>query len=167
MAEEHFLTVEYALTRREIFRSFLHSVAASPRFRNTILLYSAALFVSVLLLHMAIARSLTLEDVITAAIVSVFFIPLWTSIRGKTATRTLTVSADGISTKIGELEGQVPWNKIKVITDTPQFVLIGRTNGNAFFIPNRAFSGPEHRLRFLTEIKNWAQASAKHVEAPG
>jgi len=40
VADAHSLTIEYALTRSEIFRSFRRGIAKSPRFRNTILPYS-------------------------------------------------------------------------------------------------------------------------------
>jgi hypothetical protein len=42
--------------------------------------------------------------------------PLWLFIRAKTALRTLTV-AGGISTQIGRLKGDVPWDKVKAVTD--------------------------------------------------
>lgn len=158
MSEESSLTVEYALTRGEIFGSFWRSVAQSPKFRNTILFYSVGIGLFTLLLNAIPSRSLTFKDIVAAlafAIVSPVLISLWVFIRGKTAKRTLTVSRDGISTEIGRLKGQVPWGKVRLVTDTPEFVLIARTNGNAFFIPHRAFTGTEHRGRFLTEIKAW------------
>lgn len=164
LVEEQWLTVEYALTRPEILRSFLHSVAEVPKYRVTILLYSAAIGVLTLLLRATLSQSLALKDVIIAVAYAagfLVFIPLWTLVRGKTANRTLTVSRDGISTEIGRLSTHVPWDKVKVVADTPQFVLIGRTNGNAFFIPNRAFSGPEHRRHFLTEVRGQMQGSSQ------
>lgn len=160
--EERSLTVEYALTRFEILRSFLHSVADSPKYQGTILLYSGAIGVIRLLLPTTLSRSLTSKDAIGAvawAVGFLVFIPLWTFIRGKTATRTLTVSRGGISTEIGRLRAQIPWEKVRVVTDTPRFVLIARTSGNAFFIPHRAFSGPEHRDHFLAEIRGWMNTS--------
>lgn len=161
-AEEYCLTVEYALTRREIFQFFLYSFAKSPKFRGTILSYSAIIGILTLLIRAIPSRSLTLKDVICAvayAVGFIVFIAMWVFIRGKTAKRTLTVSGAGISTEIGRLRGQIPWEKVEVITDTPQFVLIARTNGNALVIPNRAFSGPEHRSQFLSKIKGWMPAT--------
>ena len=159
--EERSLTVEYALTRREIFRFSLRSVAESPKFRGTILLYSAAIDIFTLLLRVVLSGSFALKDVIIAvacAVCSPVFFSLWAFIRGKTAKRELTISSDGVATEIGPLKGRIPWDKIRAATDTPRFVLIARTNGNAFFIPHRAFSGPEHREHFLAEIKRWMHA---------
>ena len=156
MVEQTSLTVEYALTRREIFRFFLQAMTGSPKFLGTILPYSVAIGIMILLIRAMILRSLTLNDAIIAAAWALgflMFIPMWTSIRGKTAKRTLTVSSKGISTEIGRIKGQVPWDKVRVINDSAQFVLIARTNGNAFFIPHRAFSGPEARSAFVTAIR--------------
>jgi len=152
------LTVEYALTRREIFQSYLRSLAESPKFRRTIILYSVVFGIFNVFLSVILSRSLTLGDVLggVAGAVGLFiFIPLWIFIRAKTTKRTMTVSREGISTEIGKYKGQVPWNKISIVTETPRFVLIARTNGNAFFIPDRAFSGAEHRQHFVTEIGGW------------
>jgi hypothetical protein len=167
MAEQTTLTVEYALTRREIFRSFLQSMTRSPKFLGTIIFHSIAIGIIILLTRATILRSLTLKDAIIAAAWALGFliiIPIWTSIRGKTAKRTLTVSSKGISTAIGRIKGQVPWDKVRVINDSAQFVLIVRTNGNAFFIPQRAFSGPEQRSSFATAIRSWKHADTKQPE---
>jgi hypothetical protein len=167
MAEQTSLTVEYALTRREIFRSFLQSVIRSPKFFGTILIYSVAIGIMTLLIRAMILRSLTLNDAIIAAAWALgflIFIPIWTSIRGQTARRTLTVSIKGISTEIGRIKGQVPWDKVRVINDSSQFVLIARTNGNAFFIPHRAFSVPEARSAFVATIRSWMHADRKQPQ---
>jgi hypothetical protein len=77
------------------------------------------------------------------------------TVRGKTAERTLTVSEVGISTAIGSLKGEVPWVKIKTLRDTSNYVLIARTSGNAFFVPDRAFDSPEQKAQFLSDIRRW------------
>jgi hypothetical protein len=83
------------------------------------------------------------------------FLPLMLFIRGKTSKRSLTVSPEGMSTEIGSIKGQIPWHKLKVIVETESYVLLSRANGNVFFIPSRAFSGPEHQAEFVTEIRGW------------
>ena len=158
---EHSITIEYALTRREILWSFLQGLAESPKFRTKILLFSAAIGMSGLLPKAILSRSLTLKDTIDAAgwaVGSIAFIALGVSVFGKTARRTLTISPNGISTEIGRLTGQVPWNKVKEVTECTQSVLIVGRNGNAFFIPNRAFADLDHRSQFLAEIKRWMHA---------
>jgi YcxB-like protein len=156
------LTIEYALTRQEIFRFFWRSLAGSPKFQATVILYSVAIGFVSLSFHVLLSRSLTVRDAILAAALAAFmpvFFSLWAFIRAKTDKRSLTISSSGVSTEIGRLKGLVPWEKIREATDTPQFVLIARTNGNAFFVPHRAFSGQEQRDDFLAELNAWLQNS--------
>jgi hypothetical protein len=161
MGHEQTFSVQYALTRSEVLRSFLRSLAESPRYRGTIILYSVVVGASTLLIRATPLRSVTVKDAIAALATAagvLVFIALWVFIRAKTSQRTLTISQDGISTEIGRLKGQIPWNRVKIVKETPQFVLISRTNGNAFFIPHRAFSGIEHQRGFVTALKDWMQA---------
>ena len=161
MSLEESLSVQYTLTRGEVLRSFLRSVAESPKYRRTMILYSFVIGVSTLLIRVTPLRSATVKDALVALAVSVgilVFIPLWIFVRAKTAQRILTISRDGISTEIGRLRGQIPWDKVKIVKETPQFVLISRSNGNAFFIPQRAFSGSEHQRRFVSALTDWMRA---------
>lgn len=162
MGHEQTLSVQYALTRSEVLRSFLCSLVASARFRGTIIFYSVVVGGFTLLFRAPLLRSVAVKDalaaVATAACVPVF-IAFWVFIRAKTAQRTLTISHDGISTEIGRLKGEIPWNSVAVVQETPQFVLVSGTTGNAFFIPRRAFSGIEHQRGFVTALKDWMQAT--------
>ena len=156
--EAHPLTIEYALTRSEIFQSCWRSIARSPKFRNTILLYSIAIGLITLLVQVLFSEPVRARDLVGAALWAVgffLFIPFWMFIRGKTAKRTLTVSPDCISTEIGRIKAQIPWGKIRMVTETPQFILIARTSGNAFFVPNRAFSEPNQKVEFLNAVRQW------------
>lgn len=140
---------------------FCVSLAESPRYRSTIILYSIAVGASTLLIRATPLRSVTVKDAIAAVATAagvLVFMALWVFIRAKTGQRTLTISQDGISTEIGRLKGKIPWKTVKIIKETPEFVLVSRTNGNAFFIPHRAFSGIEHQRGFVTALKDWMQA---------
>ena len=87
------------------------------------------------------------------------FMPLWLFIRGKTDERMLTISPEGIATEIGSLKGQLPWSKIKLVTETSRHhVLIVGASGNAFFIPSRAFEAPGQQAEFMTQISRWRNA---------
>lgn len=152
------LTVEYGLTRREIFLSFLCSLAQSAQFRRTMLLYAVAAALAALVIRAAVLRSFTPMDALIAVAWGLGYLVLisvWVTIRGKTAKRTLTVSCGGISTEIGRIKGKIPWTKVRSVSDHSKFVLIARTNGNAFFVPNRAFSSPGQRNEFLAKIRDW------------
>jgi YcxB-like protein len=169
IVNEEDLTVEYALTRREISRSFLQSVVESQKLRGKLLLCSVVIGISALLPRAVLLRTLTLKDATNAlawVLGTLLFIPLLIFIFGKTSKRTLAISADGISTEIGRLRGRVPWKKVSEVTETPQFVLILGTSGNTFFIPRRAFKGPENKSHFVAEIKRQMEAVTRNRADP-
>lgn len=142
------MTIEYALTRVEIVRGFLRSLGSSPRYLVTVLCYALVMSGIVLVVTGAFSRALTMRDAVTAVLTAggfMLFLLVMLFIRGKTSNRSLTVSAEGISTEIGSLKAQIPWRKVKVILETDRYVLVSRASGNAFFIPSRAFSGPEQK----------------------
>jgi hypothetical protein len=162
IAEEHEITVEYALTRDEVVRGLLRSVAESPKYRGKILLYSVGIGLLMLLFRGMFSRSATPRDVMIAvawAMGYLLFLLFWMFIRAKTSKRTLKVSRGGMWTEIGRMRKQYSWKHIGEVTDTRQFILIALTNGNAFFIPHRAFPEIEQRGQFLTEARRWKQAS--------
>jgi hypothetical protein len=88
------------------------------------------------------------------------FMLLWLFIRAKRALRTLTIAPSGISTQIGRLKGDVPWDKVKAVTDAGSYVVITRANGNSFLIPKRAFAGPDQEAQFLRDIEAWRRGVA-------
>jgi hypothetical protein len=94
------------------------------------------------------------------AVGAFIFMPFWLFIRAKTALRTLTLAPSGISTQIGRLKGDVPWNKVKAVTDAGSYVLITRANSSSFLIPKRAFAGPDQQAQFLKDIEAWRRAAA-------
>jgi len=152
------MTIQYALTRSEIAGGFFRSLGSSPKYRRTILLYALLPGVAILAVDGILNRQVTVQDIITALVPTAafaIFVPLMLYIRGKTSQRILTISTEGISTQIGSIKGEIPWKKIAVISDGNHFILVGRTNGNAFFIPSRAFSSPEHQAEFVAEVRNF------------
>jgi len=159
------MTIEYALTRSEIVTGYFRSLLASPRFLATILAYALLLSGIVLTSTGAFSRSFSLTDAANAALVALGFVlllPALLFIRAKTSLRTLTISPEGISTRIGLRNGQLLWKKVKVIKETASFILVSGTGGNAFFIPERAFSEPEDKSKFVAQMRSWASQSAAH-----
>jgi len=155
------MTLTYALKRTEIVQFFLKGLGKSPKFLLTILIYSFCPGLIFLEASKGFSRSFTTGDFNTICewMIGTFcFMVLWVFIRGKTAERTLSVSELGISTGIGLISAQVPWSKVRVISDAGEYVLIARTNGNAFFIPSRAFTGPSQKVQFIEEADRWRKA---------
>lgn len=149
------MTIKYALTRTEILLFFLKSLTKSPKL--LMIFMSLLLWPSLFYLWTtwSIEREISLSNAATAGgllLAAACFLLAWIFVRGKTNERTLDVSEKGISTQIGKLKGQVAWAKVKLVTNAGRYVLIVRNNGNAFFIPSRAFTGPEEQARFVDEI---------------
>ena len=157
------MTIEYALSRAEVVHSFYESLKVSSKYRMTIATYSLLIGFVVVISSGALSHPIGVVVAVKflfGAAGFLLFLPVMFFIRAKTATRTLTISEAGIATRIGSLTGDVPWKSIGVIEAGESFVLIGRTNGNAFFIPDRAFHSPLEKTQFFTSAKHWAADGA-------
>ena len=79
----------------------------------------------------------------------------------KPQTRTLTVDDRGIETTIGIINASVPWKDISEVRDDGEYLIIRRTNQNAFIVPPRAFGGVEDRLEFREFVSSMAKANVR------
>jgi hypothetical protein len=156
------VTVEYSLNKSEIVRSFFQGLHSSPKFLATIIIQALFAGLAYLVVSGTFARTLTWRDCLIAlgwALGLLAFLPCWLLLRGKTTTRTLTISPGGIDTQIGQQRGTIPWQSVRLIKDAGNGIFIARANGNFFCIPNRAFSGRDDRSRFLAEVQLLRQQS--------
>jgi hypothetical protein len=156
------MTIEYALTRTEVTKNFVRSLIGSPKFLGKILLYAAGFGFFELAVTGALSKpfnSSTLTRFGVYAILFVAFITLFTFISAKTSMRSLAISPVGISTQIGSRHGEVPWQNVRIVSQESDYILIARANGNAFFIPERAFTTVEQKHDFLAQIRSWVEAA--------
>jgi hypothetical protein len=162
------MTIKYSLTRAEIFRSFLQSLRTSRKFLAMIVLFSVALGLLPMITGGSFSRPLVLSDLwigLASASGAFVFIALMTSLRGKTEERTLAISPQGIWTQIGPQQGDIAWGTVLFVAPASDHLLIVRTNGNAFFIPSRAFANPAEQTQFAKQLEEWRLA--KIQEPPG
>jgi hypothetical protein len=153
------LILKYRSSRPEIWRWYWRAWRR-PRglWRMHLLIF--ALVVGSMLLNRSRRRPLTPTDLgLSAAIglLAVAWLPLWPMIRFKPQERVLNLNEQGASTTIGSKSGTVPWSKIASIEDSGDAISVTRTNGNAFVIPNRAFSSSDERAGCLKLIREWHQ----------
>lgn len=157
------MTIEYALTRTEVVVGFFRSMRNSPRYLAFLLMCVLALFIVVPQVGEGFSHPFTMRDAGVAIVGTLctflLLLPLILFIRAKTATRSLTISPEEISTEIGWLQGRVAWRKIKTVQEKETFVLVASTSGNAFFIPNRSFATPEQKTEFVIKSRAWMTAS--------
>src|SRR6185312_5166592 len=157
-ATENQITIEYALTRSEVAGSYFHASRQSPEYLRRVIMLAAICAVAQMCIRILGSRRLGGPEILSAVIVFVVILavlPIWLFLRAKTDKRTLTISPDGISTYIGTKSAEIPWKSVRIVKDSGTFILIARMNGNAFFIPDRAFISPDDRARFVEQIGIW------------
>ncbi len=148
------MTITYRLTKAEVLRSFFASIAGSQKFLAMILIYSTGLAAAVYFSGGRVLRSMGEAMIFLAYIAGAFlFIAFWLFIRGKTDERTLSISAEGISTQIGTLSANLPWSKIGIVQNVGGHVLIVGRSGNAFFVPSRAFRDTDQQAQFCASLE--------------
>lgn len=156
------ITIRYSLSRMEITSSFLRSILKSPRMLLVVAGPSLCAGAASLAASGALLRAHTGAVILNACglALGVFcFFLLLVFIQAKTQERTLTVSAQGISTVIGSMRAIIPWSKIAMVKSVGRHVLIVRTTGNSFLIPMRAFDGTQTCAHFLELTQEWLRAS--------
>jgi hypothetical protein len=146
------------LSKLEILQSYLQALRNSPRLLLIVLTYCVGTGVLISALRGSFAGpsiAALLGEVFVFTLTVFLFAAFLVFARGKTAERTLSVSQDGIATRIGSLEGKISWSKVKSVSEMASYILIVGTTGNAFFIPARAFVSADHRAEFLDEVARW------------
>ena len=162
-AAQDSITVEYALTRREILYYFVRATARSARLFSPLLLFAVVAGIANLITRGVSLHSLQPSDFASAAawaLGALVFMAAWIFIRGKTSTRTLTISPTGIYTEIGKLRSETPWQKVIEVNDGSRFVLISCSNRNSYFIPERAFATTADRTTFVSAAQSWVAEPA-------
>lgn len=155
---ENQITVDYALTRSEVARSYLQAIRQSPEYLRRVVMLAAICGLVQMCFRVLSSRHLGGPEILSAVIVFAVILavlPILLFLTAKTDRRTLTISPDGISTSIGTRSADIPWKSVKVVKDSGTFILIAGTNGNAFFIPDRAFVSPDDHTRFMEQIGIW------------
>jgi hypothetical protein len=104
--------------------------------------------------HLPPHKESVLLGLLMATIIVAFFIA-FPQVMFKPEERTLTLSEDGITTRIGKKSGTAKWEEIIEIQDLPQTTVILRKNGNALLIPRRAFNSESERSDCLTAMRTW------------
>lgn len=86
---------------------------------------------------------------------ALILLPLYPQIRLKTAPRTLTIDARGLTTSIGKLSGSRSWKDVRSVETRGGCVVITGNNKNAFIIPARAFASVDERTTFYQSALSW------------
>ncbi len=153
------MTITYSHTRFEIVRTYLFVLPRSPRILTVVLIVCAWPGFVRLSTKWGLSHHLGAEDFLAALVwmVVVFLLLLiWVFLRAKIKVRSLSISGQGVYTEIGRIKADYPWSKVKEIKDVGSYILVVNRSGNAFFIPNRAFTDPNQRADFLQKLNQWS-----------
>jgi hypothetical protein len=162
------MTLKYRSSRAEIWRWYWqawHRPKGLWRFH--LLLFAAILLIRIL--GVSSRGDLTPTYIgmsLVFSFLAIAWMPLWPLILFKSEERVLTLDDLGTTTTIGSKSGTARWQEIARIDSDDQVVSITRTNGNAFLIPNRAFSNSDERAQCLKFIREWHRA-AHRTHRPG
>jgi len=155
------MTINYSLTRFEIVRTFVAVLPRSPIIFTVVFIASAWPGFVLLYSKHEFSNGLVIWDFFAALIyaaVTFLLLLIWVFLRAKTKERTLTISEQGVHAEIGKIKADYPWTKVRQIKDVQQYLLVVNRTGNAFFIPNRAFTSAKARTEFLELANEWRRA---------
>ena len=156
-------TVSYASSRGEIWYWYWRAWKRPAGLWRVHVLFGLmfAFVLTVLLEPGGFRLDRFLASAAIATLACVALLPLWPQIRFKSATRSLTINPQGITTSIRELTASRSWNDIRTIEEINDAIVITGSNKNAFIIPARAFLNDHQRKEFFAAACQWhAQAAA-------
>jgi hypothetical protein len=153
----HSFTVNYASRRSEVWRWYWRAWARpAGLWRVHVLLGFSCAFVFTLLRN---PRSFDFGFLLVAAAIYTLtfavLLPLWPQIRFKSAVRSLTINAQGLTTSVGKILGSRSWAEVGSVDERDGGVVITAKNKNAFIVPPRAFAGELERQEFYEAARRW------------
>jgi len=89
-----------------------------------------------------------------ALLVRLWYMPWMFRRRVKKDERVLTVSDEGIWTKIASMEQKYSWSQIAEFYSDDTAIVLIRKNGNFFSVPLRAFKDEKERSLFIAQCRN-------------
>lgn len=155
-------TVEYALTRGEVWRWYWQAWAKPAGLWRFQVLVGLIVAIAVTLPYIGTATvaSQFLSTALVAIFTVMFISCCWPQIKYKSQQRKLSIDQVGITTEIGKLREEIPWEKIKNVAQQADTLIITGKNGNAFIVPNRAFTSSVQRDEFLQAAQAWHSQAA-------
>ena len=134
---------------------------------------SLAFFTAILLIRIlgvSNRRALTPTYVgmsVVFSFLAIAWMPLVPLILFKSEERVLTLDELGTTTTVGSKSGAATWQEIARIDSDDQVISITRISGNAFLIPNRAFSSSDERAQCLKLIRESHRAAHRKQQPAG
>jgi len=158
----HSYTVNYASRRSEVWRWYWRAWARPTGLWRVHVLFGVTCGMIFTLFRNS--KSFDVGFFFTAAAVYtvgfMILLPLWPQIRFKSAVRSLTINAEGLTTSIGKVSASRLWKEVKSVDERDGAVVITGKNQNAFIVPSRAFATELERRQLYEAARLWcAQAN--------
>ena len=110
------MVIEYRIKRMDLVKAYFYNLRHSSR-TKLIVLGGALFFFVYNLFIRGRSHPLAVNDFVIAILFAVGFIlliPVFSFLTAKTQKRTLSISSEGIETKIGSQEGKIPWKAVDI-----------------------------------------------------
>jgi hypothetical protein len=150
--EKNQMVIEYKIKRLDIVKAYFYNLRHSRRSQMIIFGMAALLVLYSMFLNYRRYGKVGFSDFFFAILFGLVFIcavPALSFLTAKTQKRTLSISQEGIETKIGSQTGKIPWKAVDRVVATEDHIFIVGKNANAFTIPSSAFANPELRNQFI------------------
>lgn len=150
-------TVNYASRRSEVWRWYWRAWAKPAGLWRFHVLFglTCALIFTVLRNPKVFDLGLFFTSAVVYTVVFTVLLPLWPQIRFKSAVRSLTINAQGLTTSIGKILGSRLWKEVQSVDETEGAIVITGKNKNAFIVPARAFGSEDERRAFSDAARRW------------
>jgi len=152
------MVIEYQIKRFDLVKSYFISLRHSSR--TQLIVFGAAAFIIIYSLYNRYNSHghLVLFDFMTAFLLGlglILIVPAAGFLTAKTQKRTLSISPDGIATKIGSKAGKVSWKAVDSIIVEKDHIFITGKSGDAFIIPSSAFTSEDLCNQFIDLAKQY------------
>jgi hypothetical protein len=157
------MVIEYRIKRFDLVKSYFFNLRHSIKTQLIIFGIATLDILYSLFLRYRDHGKLVLDDFIVSFLFGLVFIlaiPALSFVTAKTQKRTLSISQEGIETKIGSREGKISWKAVDSIVATKDRISIIGKNANTFTIPSNAFTSTDLRNKFI-ELATQYHANSK------
>lgn len=95
---------------------------------------------------------------VASLILIAFLFAIIPQLKFKNSERILAINASGLKTIIGKKSGTRTWDEIHSLKEDKGKIIITGHNGNAFIIPEYAFTDSSERQQFIDDARQWKKA---------
>ena len=146
------MIIEYHIGRLDLVKSYFYNLRHSRRTQLIIFDVAALVTLSSLFRSYRNHGNLVFSDLVIALLLGlglILVIPVLIFLTSKTQNRILSISQEGIETKIGSKERKILWKAVDSVVSIEDRILITGKTANVYTIPASAFANDDLRNKFI------------------